>query len=214
MALDSDVPQADSQLMVEFYPYRALNTKRWANPDAAVLEKSREGATFIRIVTPGDKENIIERPVRESDKEKFPRQWLNFMRETAGEDIPGTRLAQWHKESPDDLSAGQLETLEMLKFQVVEQVAGMSDTQIMRVGMGADGLRVRAQAYLKSKNVAASSTEVDALKAQIDELKKMITERPQAPVVERKSRGWPKGKPRNPVNVNNDNAATHAAGNE
>lgn len=214
MSLDSDVPQADNQLMVEFYPYRAQNTKRWANPDAVVLEKSREGATFIKIVTPGDKENIIERPVRESDKEKFPRQWLNFIRESAGEEIPGTKLAQWQKDSPDDLSQGHLETLEMFKFQVVEQVAGMSDTQIMRIGMGAEGLRIRAQKYLKSKNVAASSTEVDELKAQIAEMRKMLTERPQAPIVERKSRGWPKGKPRNPVNVIDNDAATHAAGNE
>lgn len=212
MSLDSDVPNADTSLNIEFYTYRSQNTKRWVNPDAAVLEKSRDGMAFIRIVTPSDKDNIIERPVREGDKERWPRHWLNFVREISGDDVPGTKLAQWHQEAPDDLTPGQLETLEMLKFSVVEQVAQASDTQIMRIGMGGDALRIRAHAYLKSKNVSASSSEVDALKVELAEMRKMLMERPQAPSP--KQKGWPKGKPRKPLNVVHNDAATHAAGDQ
>ena len=210
MRLDSD--DTNTQVNVQFYTYRALNTKRWPNRDAAALEDSYDGKPFIRLMTPADKDNIPDRPVREGDKERFPRQWLNYMREITGDDVPGIKLAQWHQEHPDDLSRGQLETLEMMKFQVVEQVAGMSDTQSMRIGMGGDGLRIRAQAYLKSKNVAASSSEVDALKGQIEEMRKMLMERASVP--EKKAKGWPKGRPRKPVNVVNNDAATHAAGHE
>ena len=63
MALDSDINNADSQLYVEFYtsekdPYK--------------------GKPFIKIVVPGDKTTVIDQPVRDDHKERFPRQWLHF----------------------------------------------------------------------------------------------------------------------------------------
>lgn len=213
MALDSDVPNADANLHVEFFIYKALDTKRWPNKDAAALEDSYDGKPFLRVIIPGEMHNIPARPVRESDKERFPRHWLNYMRQISGDDIPGIKLAQWRSDSPNDLTESMLDTLGMLKFSVVEQVAGASDGQIMRIGMGGDGLRTRAQQYLRSKSGGnASNAEMNALKNELAEMRKLLAERPQQAAP--KSKGWPKGKPRKPVNVNNDNAATHAAGDQ
>ena len=99
-----------------------------------------------------------------------------------------------------------------MKFKVVEQVAMASDTQLMRIGMGGEGLRIRAKNYLKGKNVSASSSEVDALKNELAEMRRLLMERPQAPP--KNPKGWPKGKPRKPVNVVHNDAAIGAAGHE
>ncbi len=63
MALDSDINNADSQLYVEFYNYE---------------KDPYKGKPFVRIIVPGDKTTVIDQPVRDDHKERFPRQWLHF----------------------------------------------------------------------------------------------------------------------------------------
>ena len=63
MPLDSDENGADSKLFVEFYEQERM-------PD--------RGKVYVRIMVPGDTTNIIDQPVRDDHKERFPRQWLHF----------------------------------------------------------------------------------------------------------------------------------------
>jgi len=65
MPLDSDVPNGDEQLHVEFFIAKEIDP-RW------------DGKPFIRINIPGDKTSVVEQPVREDHKRRFPRQWLYF----------------------------------------------------------------------------------------------------------------------------------------
>ena len=164
MPLDSDVANADSQLHVEFY---------------ISDDNDYKGKPFVRIVVPGDKTNIVEQPVREDHKQRFPRQWLYFQmkqNEQEGVEIPGTPLLVWYSTSPDDLTKGQMEELQILKFQTVEQVATASDAQIQRVGMGAAGLRDRARLFLNRKVKADSSAELEATRKEMEELKAQMAE--------------------------------------
>lgn len=173
MSLDSDIANADAQLHVEFYEY----TK----------DDAWKGKPYVRIMVPGDKTNIVDRPARESDKVRFQRQWMHFQMNRPGGEVIGTPLYDWHKDRPDELTEGQLAELTILKFLSVEQVAMASDTQIMRVGMGAAGVRERARAYLSSKNAQASGAELEALKAQIAALTAQVAGQTAAP-----KGGWPK----------------------
>lgn len=164
MPLDSDVANADSLLHVEFY---------------ISDDKDYKGKPFIRIVVPGDKTNIIEQPVREDHKERFPRQWLYFQmkqNEQSGVELPGTPLLVWYSTSPDDINKGQMEELQILKFQTVEQVATASDAQLQRVGMGANGLRERARMFLNRKVKSDSNAELEATRRELDELKAQMAE--------------------------------------
>lgn len=153
MPLDSDTSNADANLIVEFY----LNKR-----------PPYEGREFVRVITPGDKTNIIDTLASEYYKKRFPRQWIHFQSQNDGSAFIGTPLNDWAKSSPTDISDYQLQELNILKFQTVEQVATMSDSQTQKVGMGGIGLRERARTFLQGKNQKASSSEVEELRAKHD----------------------------------------------
>lgn len=162
--MDSDVANADSHLHVEFY----------VSDDAMF-----KGKPFVRIVVPGDKTNIIEQPVREDHKERFPRQWLYFQmkqNEQEGGNLPGISLKTWAEDEPETLNKSRMEELQILKFQTVEQVATASDSQLQRIGMGASGLRERARLYLTRKNKSDSAAELENTRRELNEIKAQMSE--------------------------------------
>jgi len=120
----------------------------------------------IEIRVPGNQLLTIERPMEDSDKVRFPRQWAYFQQThgTDGQNV-GTPLAQWPLLRPS-----QIEELRALKFYTVEQVAFASDDQISRVGLLAGmapfAFRERAKLYLESAKDNALATK------QAEEIKK------------------------------------------
>jgi len=173
--LDSDVHNSDTHLFVEFYEYE---------------NDPYKGRPFVRIMTPGDKTNVIETFANDDHKMRFPRQWLAFQMRGSDEVamLIGVPLSRWRQERPDDLSEVQQAELQILKFQTVEQVATSTDAQLQRIGMGAAGLRERARAYLTGKNNSEAESKISAQQAEIDELKKQM----QAFLGERRGPGRPK----------------------
>lgn len=163
MPLDSDINNADAQLHVEFY------TK-----DSG----ANEGKPYVRIMAPGDKTNIIDQPVRDDHKERFPRQWLYYQmqqNEGAASQI-GTPLSEWHKSFPEEVNRDQIAELAILKFITVEQLALASDAQLQRVGMGGVGLRERARQYLNRKNRMDNNAELEETKKQLAALQAQMAE--------------------------------------
>lgn len=159
MALDSDVQNADAQLHVRFY----LNDK----------EPYKE-QPFVEIIVPGDKTTIIDCPVRDDHKERFPRQWLHFQMQNNQAEVIGTPLEQWNKDKPEELNEMQLAELHIFKFQTVEQVALASDSQLQRIGMGAVALRNLARVYLQFKNQSDSQAEIETTKRELAEVKEQM----------------------------------------
>lgn len=164
MALDTDVMGADSQLLVKFY-------EKEHGPD--------KGKDFIRIDIPGNQTLQIDTDASRNNgayKKRFPHHWLRYQMDKQGDfTMSGTRLETWMKEKPDDLNPDQLAELQLFKFQTVEQLAGASDVVIQRIGMGGEGLRARAGAYLKGKSNAAVNSELTATRNELEELKGQIT---------------------------------------
>lgn len=155
--LDSDINNADAQLHVEFYIHD---------------NEPHKGRTFVRIMAPGDKTNIIDQPMRDDHKQRFPRQWLYFQmnqNEGAANEI-GTSLTQWHKDAPDEINRDQIAELNILKFVTVEQLALASDSQLQRIGMGGIGLREKARLYLNRKNRMDNNAELEQTKQQLADL--------------------------------------------
>ena len=188
MPLDSDVNNADAQLHVEFY------TK-----DSG----ANEGKTYVRIMAPGDKTNIIDQPCRDDHKERFPRQWLHFQMQSGDGPVIGTPLKDWHQDRPEELTDNQLAELQILKFQTVEQVATASDSQLQRIGMGSAGLRERGRSYLLNKNQKVSSGELDKTRLELAELKAQM-----AMLLEQRTPGRPRKE-----NVNDDHVGVGATSN-
>lgn len=198
MPLESDISNADAQLTVRFFNFEIGEHK---------------GQPFIEIMTPANQLSVIRRPMRESDKARFPRHWLAFQMENAG-DFIGTPLKAWNEADPEGFNIFQMEELVALKFQTVEQAAQASDLQCQKIGMGGVGLREKARAFLKSKARAESTGELEQTKAQLaalqDQMTHLLATIGNADTLKR-GPGRPK---KDSVNVIDDDAATGATGHE
>jgi hypothetical protein len=164
MPLDSDIHNADEQLQVDFYIAKDVDPK-W------------DGKPFVRINIPGDKTTIIEQPMNEDHKRRFPRQYLYFQMKQNENDVPvmGTSFDVWFAEGNGDITKGQGEELRILKFQTVEQVANASDAQLQRIGMGSAGLREKAKGFLAKRNRSETENQLDDTKKQLAELQAQMS---------------------------------------
>jgi hypothetical protein len=166
MGLDTDIQAADSQLLVKFY-------EREYGPE--------KGRDFIRIDIPGNQTLQIDTFAKEQYRRRFPHHWLRYQMEKDGNPImSGITLDDWMKDRPDDLNPDQLAELQHFKFQTVEQLAMASDQAIQRIGMGGEGLRAKAQFYVKAKNKSSLSSELKTHQDEIDRLRQEAIERDAA----------------------------------
>ena len=159
----------DELLHVEFYWHKPLDWNQFQDTGQEVLAKER--IPYVRIMQPGDTKSIVETPVREDHKARWPQKWLAWqMREGliegAGADIPGWKLEEWK-----DITADQVRELKHLRFSTVEQLAGASDGQVQRMGIGGIGLREKAKAALKERARAEVKAELEGQERVIEELK-------------------------------------------
>lgn len=144
---------------------------------------------FVRIQMPGNQLSIIEAPVREDHKRRFPRQWRMFedSQFSSSEQVVGTPVGEWSA-----LTRAQAEELRGMKFFTIEQIANCSDAQIQRLGMNGQVMRQKAIAYLKGASDHALAerqaaelakkdqqindlmTVVNKLSAQMDQLTQRV----------------------------------------
>lgn len=127
-------------------------------------EKGRpiyETRDFIKIIQPGERD-ILVREVREEDKWRWPRHWEAYSNQKT--QVPdGTPLAVLYAGAPHEV-----EMLRALKIFTVEQLAGLTEQGIGRLGMGARERVQRAKDFLE----AASRHEgASRLQQQYDEVK-------------------------------------------
>lgn len=148
----------DSHLAVIFY----------AKPVQHEFESQQKGrpifydCDFVKIFVPGDATSIIDRPVREDDKARFPMHWAHYQNKRGGDQREiGTPLSQWPRLTPS-----QVEELRALKFFTVENVANASDANLQRIGMvaGMDPYKFRdaAMHFLRVANEESTATESEA----------------------------------------------------
>lgn len=147
----------DDKLFVTFYDNILQNDDKSAEAGRPIFDD----VTFIKIITPGDRDNIIDRPLRPEDKLRFPRHWAAYQN---GEHnmVVGTPLVQWPL-----VSRSMAEELKYMGFVTVEQVAAAGDSAMAKMP-GLRQLRDRAVRYLEA---AAGSAPTTALQKQLDEEK-------------------------------------------
>ena len=150
----------DALLHVDFY---------WCEPvdgwESNVQQKrvTLPKQPFVRIMKPGDQTSILEVPVREDHKRRWPHKWLYFQMQEGliddGAQIPGWKIEEWD-EIKDN--AELVRGLKFMRFHTVEQIAGASDAQIQNIGLGAYGLREKAKAALRQHMSAGIKEEIAA----------------------------------------------------
>lgn len=174
-------PDFESNVFVQFYT-DAVEMKALSEKEGRPIYQDM---AHVRILIPGDTNNIIERRATDQDKRKYPNAWKRFeQNEASGHS--GTPLEQWPQ-----ISRSQVKEAKYFEIHTVEQMAGISDTHISRLGMGFQDLRTKAQAYLSAAAGTAEATkqaaenerlqrEIDDLKTQLQSVNKCSTKRDTA----------------------------------
>lgn len=158
----------DDLLYVEFYMHEPEDWNKSMEQGKMVRLPA---IPYVRIQKPGDKTSIIETPVREDHKARWPQKWLYFQIKqgmiSGDVDIPGWKIEEWDFLKPD-----QIHELKALRFHTVEQIAGASDDQVQRLGIGGLGMREQARQALRNKMGSEVKDEIAKKDAEIAALKK------------------------------------------
>lgn len=158
---------------------------------------------FVRIQTPGDRNNVLEVKATEYYQKRFPREWAAYKANSGESSVVGTVLSQWPQ-----ITKSQAKEAEFFGIKTVEQIAALSDSNLQRLGMGWMEIRRNAQAYLDAASGGAATSKLAAenerLRADFEALKAQVTgQAEESPK--------PRGRPRKEA-VNDDPAPTGSDG--
>lgn len=123
---------------------------------------------FLRLMFPGDKNKIIERPVKmESDGQspadplRWPGAWDRYQK-GSHQTHDGLPLGQWIM-----ASAADVRNLQGANVYTVEQLASVTDANLSSLGHGARNLRDKAVAFLAQAGDAEIAQVVNAQIEQV-----------------------------------------------
>lgn len=119
--------------------------------------KIYEDREYVEIKVKGQDKQVVVKEVTEADIMRFPQAYLAF-KNLAVVPATGTLLSDMEGVSPS-----MIERLAGLGVRTAEDVAGLTDEGLIRVGLGARELQNRCRAFLSK-----STPEVQELKAQLE----------------------------------------------
>lgn len=159
---------------IRFY----TRSKRSAEKSAAEGRPIFEAVEYVEILTPGDKDTVVDRPVRNLDKYVWAERYAAFRR-GAAQDTGGTPLEKW-----EGVSQERVRELAFFRVTTVDQLAEVPDSNLRNLGANAREEREKARAYLAVMRggapVAELKAENEALKARLDALERLAAMQTQA----------------------------------
>jgi hypothetical protein len=134
---------------------------------------------YITIMVPGDQTSVVHRPVRDSDKDRFPIQYAAFL--NGKEQQVGFPLSEWPA-----ITRAQCDELTYFKITTVEALANVSDT-VKQKFMGLTQLSEKAKAWLAVRKgeepamqlaaaMAAKDEELNSMRAQMQMMQDALAE--------------------------------------
>jgi hypothetical protein len=181
----------DEKLLVKFF-IDATQDPAASKKEGRPIYKEVE---WIDIRVPGDKDNIVVRPARQKDRERFPRHYAAFKQrqEDGKQELVGTPLSLWPGVTPS-----QLKEFEFFNIRTVEQLSNAPDNLGQKF-MGFNKLKQAAAAYIEATKSAAPvvnlQEQLDVLTKKFDELLEDYKDLEDENVELRKARKKKKVKP-------------------
>ena len=168
--IESDSRDADSRLAVKFYK-RAMKLENESNEAGRPIFKDYD---FVRIMVAGDTLTEIDTYARDSHKQRFPKQWLQYQAtQDSSSEMIGTPVEEWTL-----ISQSQAQELRGIKLMTVESIANASDLQLQRIGMIAGmsphAFRDKARTFL---NLAEETAEATKRTEEINQLKQELAKK-------------------------------------
>ena len=189
MALDSDISNPDDALRVEFYSGAVLQNFLSEQEGRPVYHD----VVMTRIYIPGNDQTVIDRPMEEGDKIRFPRHWAFFESKTKDGDHPGTPISEM-----SGVTKAMAENMRVRGFYTVEQFAAASDHVLqnlgMNVGVSPIAFRDQCKRFLGAAAEMAPTARLEAelkqrdaamaaMQAQLDQMAKMLAEKQNTPEI-------------------------------
>jgi hypothetical protein len=123
---------------------------------------------FIKIMFPGDKTKVIDRPAKlendesgPADSVRFSRQWAQFV-SNQEQSIEGLPVHEW---AP--ISKSEANDLKSMGIHTVEQLAALPDSALS--WLGARSMQAKAQAWLDRADSGATASRLADENAQLKE---------------------------------------------
>jgi len=150
----------DTSVFAEFYMH-PVEDKKASAAEGRPIYTDKE---YVRIMVPGDKTTMVQRPVRlghfpKNDNNRFASQY-NAFKQGDGQNLTGTPLNEWPM-----ISRSQVRELEHFNCRTVEQLAEMPDTAVQNF-TGVSNLRNLARRYLEQAKEGSALTK---MQSELDE---------------------------------------------
>lgn len=156
---DYQVHEKDRTIAM-FYPRAELDKVRTRAEKAPRYRM----VPHIRMMQPGETSLVLDRPVRDEDRNRFPQEWARFESRQANTAM-GTPLEAMFPLHPDIVL-----TLRAHNIPTVEALASLSDAAISNMGLGAQQMKDRARRYL----IAVTNPEGIKMAERDEQLEKAI----------------------------------------
>lgn len=156
----------DTSVYAQFY-IKPVKDEAETALQGRVIFKNKE---YVRIIAPGNQNNIVDRPVSDLDRARFPRQYAKFQDDKNADQLEGTLLSEVGWVDP-----AQLEELAYMKIRTVEHLAGVTDDVCGKYA-GLYDLKRRAQQVLKAAQDRAPVTALqDELRKKDEQIAELTT---------------------------------------
>ena len=172
--LDESRFEGDSKLFVQFFRKPVLHPGLSTQEGRAIYKET----DYIRIMVPGDKLSIVERPVDSIDARRFADKYEKW-KAGAGNAVEGTPLASLPKMTP-----AKVEEYKFFNIHTVEQLAEANDNVGQRFfGFQEDKRAANAFIELAKGNAPIEKmnlelkerdAKIEEMQAQIEALTKMM----------------------------------------
>jgi len=157
----------DSNLFVRFFYHPHLNKVKTQEAGRPIYD-DRE---YVEIIVPGDRNNTVNRPTRDLDKQRFAKLYRAFL-DGAKQRVTGTPLESWPA-----LNRSQVEELKHFRIYTVEQLAKVPDN-LKQQFMGINALQQKAIDFIDAAQGSAQTTqfreELDQKDSQIAALNEAL----------------------------------------
>lgn len=149
----------DASMFTIFYKRPVHNAIKSTNAGRPIYDD----VDFVKIQHPGERLNIVEREVQDSDKRRWPAQWQAY---ASGKDqvAEGTPLGLLFPRHPATVA-----NLQAIGILTVEQLANASATAIEAIGMNGQDYANYAQKYIKG---ATGGVAFHQMQVEVEEAKR------------------------------------------
>lgn len=125
-----------------------------------------EDREYVEIIIPGNRGTMVDAPVREEHKMRWPQRYAAF-KAGAEQATEGTPIEEWAA-----ITRSQAEELKHVNVRTVEILANLDDQNLQRaVPMGGHALRDKARRFIEQAQGAAPA---EALAAKVEEQADMM----------------------------------------